>query len=295
MRLVWRCWCRQTFQASLCALSPHSPHDDAGQIIGTEVQVASTPQQRASLVRAGLAASTRHAAAHRSRTARVQATAVKRHAPPPTLLARRMQAGQAPRQAQKLRSQAWKHHSRRPRIGPSRKTTQPSMLRAAAREAQQVQSRSHRALTLARRRAPATRTAPSAVQSCAQREDQTARQAQSSSRGGSAGSEQDLTRLDIRTETQPGHVHHPQRTRAARARAAAQRRSTHADEVSAVASDSQHDPLQGSPGMPKQAGKQESPHDVEAPATPQLHAPPTAVPAEEFSQKGFEGSTHAAP
>ncbi|CAL5229380.1 g12694 [Coccomyxa viridis] len=45
---------------------------------------------------------------------------------------------------------------------------------------------------------------------------------------------------------------------------------------------------QGSPGMPKQAGKQESPHDVEAPATPQLHAPPTAVPAEEFSQKGFE-------
>ena len=204
------------------------------------MQVLSTPQQRVSPVRAGLTASTRRAAAHRSRAARVQAMALRRHAPPPTLLARRMTVGQAPRQAQQLRSRAWKHHSRRPAIGPSRTTTQPALLRAAAREAQQAQSRSQRALTSARRRAHSTRAPPPAAKGCAQQEDQTAGQAQSSSQGGLAGSEQgSAARLDISSETHPCHNKHPQRSRAA-ARAAAQRRRMHAHELPAVALDSQH-------------------------------------------------------
>ena len=193
------------------------------------MQAASTPQQLASLVRAGLTASTRHAAAHRSRAARLQATAQKRVGPPETLLAQMMVIGQALRPAQKRRS-------RQPRVAPSsRKTTRLGGLRVAAREAQRARSRAQRALTVAQRRAKLTETPPPAAQSCALQEDQIAGQAQASSQARSAGSEQGQARLDIRTVAQPGQRSTPQRSGAARAYAAAHKKHAHAQQLPAVA------------------------------------------------------------
>ncbi len=220
----------------------HYTHVKAAQLICTELQAACTLRQRATLVRAGLAASTRRAAAHRSKAARVQATALKRHAPPAPLLTQMMTIGRTPRQAKESHSRASKCCSRGPRVAPSRKATQLVMLRAADREAQQVQRRSHRALILAQRRSQVTGSPPPAAQSCDKREDQTAGQAHTSSQGGLTGSEQGLRCLDITTETRLGRDHHTQRSRVAHAHAAAQRRNTHADELPTVASNSQHAP-----------------------------------------------------
>ena len=142
--------------ALLHAASTQSTHDDAVQTVRNEMQVLSTPQQRVSPVRAGLTASTRRAAAHRSRAARVQAMALRRHAPPPTLLARRMTVGQAP--------------------ASGTAASQPSM------EASQQ-----------------------AARHWAQQDDHTASLAQSSSQGGSAGSEQVPACFDFSTETCPFH------------------------------------------------------------------------------------------
>ena len=113
--------------------------------------MASAQQQAASPVRAGLAATTRNAAAQRSRVARTQATAQRRHAPPEDLLAEAMVIEPAPRKAQKPRSPAKKRCSRQPRVACSRKTMQPDMLKAI-RAAQQSQSRSQRAQALAQKR-----------------------------------------------------------------------------------------------------------------------------------------------
>ncbi len=172
-------------------------------------------QQGASPVRAGLTMLTRHAAAQKSSIARTQATAQKRHAPPEVLLAPpealsapTMTIGQAPHQTQKPRSRAQKRCSWQPAVEHSSKTTQPRAVRSrksmqpdmlrATRAAQQAQSGSQRASTLAQRRSQAAEASPPAE--CSQAAD---------------------TPLPT-----------VQRSKAARACAAAQKTHTHADMAS---------------------------------------------------------------
>ena len=122
------------------------------------------------------------------------------------------------------------------RVAPSsRKTARLGRLRAAARAAQQVRSQAHRALRLAQRRVELVEIPPPAAQSGALQEDQMAGQAQASSQACSAGSEQAQACLSISTEAQPGHRSTPQRSRAARAHAAARKEHAHAQQLRAVA------------------------------------------------------------
>lgn len=179
---------------------------------------------------------TRQAAAQRSRVARTQAMAQKRHAPsevlvapPEALSAPMMTMGQAPRQTQKPRSLAQKHCKRQraiahsseatqPRALGSRKTTQPRAVRSskstqpnvlrAARAAQRAQSRSQRASTLAQRRRHVAEVPPPT--DCSQAAE--------------------------------SHLPKVQRSRATRAHAAAQKKHAHVDETPAVASASQQAP-----------------------------------------------------
>ena len=120
---------------------------------------AARTQQKVSMTKAGRMAGTGavQAALQRSRDARMQATAQRRHAPPEVLMLLTMTMGQAPRQARKLR------RSRQPRDVPRRKSTAPERLRAAAREAQSAQSKAQRASALAQKRSLATESAPPAA------------------------------------------------------------------------------------------------------------------------------------
>ena len=202
-------------------------YDEDMQTDFTDLQAATATaqQQGASPVRAGLTMITRHAAAQRSSIARTQATAQKRHVPPEVLLASpealpapTMTIGQAPRKTQKQRRRAQKRCSRQPAAGHSSKTTQPRAARSIkstqpnmlreARAAQQAQSGSKRASTLAQKRSQAA--GASSPPECSQAAD-----------------------------TPSPRV---QRSKAARARAAAQKKPSHAEDVSAVASDGQQAP-----------------------------------------------------
>ena len=111
------------------------------------------------MTKAGLTAGTSRmqAALQRSRDARMQATAQRRHAPPEVLMLLTMTMGQAPRQARKLR------RSRQLRDVPRRKSTASERLRTAAREAQRAHSKAQRASALAQKRSPATESAPPAA------------------------------------------------------------------------------------------------------------------------------------
>ncbi|CAL5229232.1 g12517 [Coccomyxa viridis] len=173
---------------------------------------ATAQQQGASPVRAGLTMVTRHAAAQKSSIARVQATAQKRRAQPQALLAPAMTVGQAPQQTRKPRSRAQKSCSRKLRVGHSSKPTQPDRLRAA-RAAQQAQSMSQRASTLAQRRSPVSRLSQAA--------------------------ETPLPAFCFQvTGTSPD----AQKSRGARARAPTPKKHAHAEEIPAAASDSQPAP-----------------------------------------------------
>lgn len=122
-------------------------------MLGKLQEIGSLKQQGASLIRARMFASTRQAAAQRSRAARLQATAQKRQLLAQSLLPQNltplpqaMTIGQAPQ----------KPHGKKLRGAPRRKTVQPKRIQPAAWEAQQAQSKAQRALALTERRCQAT-------------------------------------------------------------------------------------------------------------------------------------------
>ncbi len=108
------------------------------------------------------------AAVQRSRAARMQATAQRRYAPLEVMMLLTMTMGQAPRQAQKLRS------SRQPRAEQRRKSTASERLRAAAREAQSTHSKAQRASALAQKRSLATGATPTATAAAPERKTRAA-------------------------------------------------------------------------------------------------------------------------
>lgn len=120
-------------------------------VLLNRLQAARMQQQRASLIKAEMAAraSTRQAVAQRSRAARLQAVSRKRLVLAQMFAFTALPAsGQAPRRAQKPRS-------RRSRAAPSRRS-QPGSLREAARKAQMAQNRAQRASAMAQRRSAPT-------------------------------------------------------------------------------------------------------------------------------------------
>ena len=126
-------------------------------MLGWLQEIGSLQQQGASLIRARMFASTRHAAAQRSRAARLQATAQKRQSPAQSLLPQEltplpqaMTLGQAPQIS----------GGRKLTGALRRKTVQPKRLQSAAWEALQAQSKAQRASVLAERRSRAASLSP---------------------------------------------------------------------------------------------------------------------------------------
>ncbi len=144
------------------------------QIVLTWLQAARTQQQRASVFRAGLSAgaSRRQATAQRSGIARLQATAQKRLAPPQLFLAPSMTIGQAPRQAQKVRSRQPRSVSRKSirqpvRLWAAGRRPQLAQIRTQRASAQLARSRAQRASILAQRRGQVTETSAAAAHTAA--------------------------------------------------------------------------------------------------------------------------------
>ena len=99
----------------------------------------------------------------------MQTTAQRRYAPAEVMMLPTMTMGQAPRQAQKLRS------SRQPRAEQRRKSTASERLRAAAREAQRAHSKAQRASALAQKRSRDIATPPAAAAAAPERQSRVAR------------------------------------------------------------------------------------------------------------------------
>lgn len=217
-------------------------------ILLTWLQAPRTQQQRASVFRAGLAASasTRQIAAQRSSIARLQATAQKRLAPPQLFLAPAMTMGQAPLQVQKMHSRQPRRASRKNirqtvslragRAGRADRAAQLMRMRTQHASAQLARGRAERASTLAQRRAQAAGTDASAAQTDAQATDTPASAIQTSA----PATETDAAAAQTDAEATEAPASAPQPSRAARVKPGAHKQRAHASTPSALASGTQH-------------------------------------------------------